>query len=79
MTAPENPTLSIVTINRNNADGLAKTLDSVQAQTFRDYEHILIDGGSTDESVKVIRARANQFSYWVSEPDTGIYTNQSIK
>ena len=47
--------LSIVTINRNNAEGLRKTLASVAAQTYRDIEHIIIDGGSTDGSVDVIK------------------------
>ena len=47
--------LSIVTINYNNADGLRKTLASVAAQTYRDIEHIIIDGGSMDESVEVIK------------------------
>ena len=51
--------LSIITITYNNADGLRKTLASVAAQTFRDYEHIIVDGGSTDESVDIIRQYAD--------------------
>ena len=47
--------LSIITINRNNAKGLQKTLASVKAQTSTDFEHIIIDGASTDDSVNVIR------------------------
>lgn len=47
--------LSIITINYNNAEGLRKTLASVAAQTYRDIEHIIIDGGSTDGSVYIIR------------------------
>lgn len=47
--------LSIVTINYNNAEGLRKTLASVAAQTYRDIEHIIIDGGSTDGSMDVIK------------------------
>ena len=47
--------LSIITINYNNAEGLRKTLASVASQTFRDFEHIIVDGGSTDESVEIIR------------------------
>ena len=68
------PRLSIVTVNRDNAAGLAKTLDSVRTQTFRDFEHIVIDGDSTDGSVDEIRARADGLAYWVSEPDAGIYS-----
>ena len=47
--------LSIITINYNNAEGLRKTLASVASQTFRDFEHIIVDGGSTDDSVEIIR------------------------
>ena len=47
--------LSIITINYNNAEGLRKTLASVASQTFRDFEHIIVDGGSTDGSVEIIR------------------------
>ena len=52
--------LSIITINYNNAEGLRKTLDSVASQTFRDFEHIIVDGGSTDESVEIIRNYADE-------------------
>ena len=51
--------LSIITINYNNAEGLRKTLASVASQTFRDFEHIIVDGGSTDGSVEIIREYAN--------------------
>lgn len=51
--------LSIITINYNNAEGLRKTLASVASQTFRDFEHIIVDGGSTDGSVEVIEAYAS--------------------
>ena len=51
--------LSIITINYNNAEGLRKTLASVASQTFRDFEHIIVDGGSTDESVAIIEAYAS--------------------
>ena len=51
--------LSIITINYNNAEGLRKTLASVASQTFRDFEHIIVDGGSTDDSVDIIRQYAD--------------------
>lgn len=73
MNAPSTPRVSIITVNFNNEAGLLKTLDSVQAQTFRDWEHIVIDGGSTDGSIEAIRAREEGISHWVSEPDTGIF------
>ena len=50
--------LSIITINYNNAEGLRKTLASIATQTFRDFEHIIVDGGSTDGSVEIIRQYA---------------------
>lgn len=68
--------LSIITINRNNAAGLEKTLKSVATQTCKDFEHIIIDGASTDGSAEIICEYAQQASYsvkWVSEPDKGIY------
>ena len=65
--------LSIITINLNHAAGLKKTVKSVIGQTFRDYEFIVIDGGSTDGSLDVIRSHADRVTHWVSEPDTGIY------
>ena len=52
--------LSIITINYNNAEGLKKTLASVAAQTYPNIEHIIVDGGSTDGSVDVIREYAEQ-------------------
>lgn len=65
--------LSIITINYNNRNGLRKTIESVVNQTWRDFEYIIIDGGSTDGSVEVIKEFADHIDYWVSEPDKGIY------
>ena len=65
--------LSIITINFNNADGLAKTMQSVIAQTYKNIEYIVIDGGSTDGSKTLIEGHAAPIAEWVSEPDRGIY------
>ena len=65
--------LSIITINYNNRDGLQKTIDSVITQTWKDYEWIVIDGGSTDGSKELIDKYQKHFSYWCSEPDNGVY------
>ena len=72
---------SIITINYNNADGLRRTIESVVSQTFDDYEYVIIDGGSTDGSVDVIKEYENKISYWVSEKDGGIYNamNKGVK
>lgn len=65
--------LSIITINRNNANGLRRTIESVLNQTFSDFEYIVIDGASTDDSVAVIKEFESKIYQWVSEPDGGIY------
>lgn len=65
--------LSIITINYNNHDGLQKTIDSVVSQTFKDFEWVVIDGGSTDGSRELIEQFADRIAYWVSEPDRGVY------
>ena len=65
--------LSIITINYNNKAGLQKTIDSVVSQTWRDFEWIIIDGGSTDGSKELIEQYQQHFAYWCSEPDKGVY------
>lgn len=67
--------LSIITINLNNAGGLERTLQSVATQSFREFEYIIVDGESTDNSVEIIKEHEMEFVHlkWVSEPDTGIY------
>lgn len=64
---------SIITINYNNRDGLETTINSVLGQSYKDFEYIIIDGGSTDGSVEVIKRYESQIDYWVSEPDKGVY------
>jgi glycosyltransferase involved in cell wall biosynthesis len=68
--------LSIITINYNNFEGLKKTINSVLSQTSSNFEYIIIDGGSIDQSKTLIEQSAKQdkrITYWVSEPDMGIY------
>lgn len=64
---------SIITVNYNNREGLQKTIDSVICQTYKDYEFIVIDGGSTDGSVDILKRYDRNITYWVSEKDNGIY------
>lgn len=66
--------LSVITINKNNASGLQKTIESVINQTFKDFEYIVIDGASDDDSVEIIKEYSDRISFWVSEPDAGIYS-----
>lgn len=65
--------LSIITINYNNREGLIRTLNSVKNQSFTDFEWIIIDGGSTDGSLDIIKENESLVAYWVSEPDKGVY------
>ncbi len=64
---------SVITINYNHIDGLKRTIKSVISQTNTNYEYIIIDGGSTDGSVDVIKEHENQVVFWVSEKDNGVY------
>ena len=68
---------SIITVNYNNREGLRATIESVVSQTFHDYEFIVIDGGSTDGSVDVLKEYNEKITYWVSEPDKGIYNGMN--
>jgi len=70
------PKLSIITVNFNDKAGLVDTAESVIAQTWTDYEWIIIDGGSTDGSVDVIKEytdKTDKLVYWCSEKDGGVY------
>ena len=67
------PLISVVIAVYNGKATLQQCLDSVTQQTYVRIELILIDGGSKDGTVDLIRANAQQISYWISEPDRGIY------
>ena len=74
-------TLSIITINYNNRDGLRKTIESVIAQSCKDFEFIIIDGASTDGGVDVLKEYDRHIDYWSSTPDNGVYNamNKGVK
>jgi glycosyltransferase involved in cell wall biosynthesis len=66
--------ISIVTVVKDDASHLEETiLNVIEKKVTADIDYIVIDGGSTDGTVEVIRKYADQISYWVSEPDNGIY------
>ena len=75
------PLCSIITVNFNNADELEKTIKSVANQNYKNFEFIIIDGGSTDNSLNVIKKYQHLITTWVSEDDEGIYDamNKGIK
>ena len=64
---------SIITINYNDKEGLSRTIKSVINQTSKNFEYIVIDGGSTDGSVDIIKQNIDYINYWVSEKDKGVY------
>lgn len=64
---------SIITINYNNKVGLLKTITSVIGQSYKDFEYIIIDGGSQDGSIDIIKQYADYITYWITEPDKGVF------
>ena len=64
---------SVITINYNNREGLRNTIKSVVGQTYKDFEYIVIDGGSIDGSKELLEENASSVTYWISEKDNGIY------
>lgn len=67
------PKISIVTITYNRLTDLQATFNSVVNQTFREYEYIIVDGGSSDGTANFLKEKQDLLTRWVSEPDGGIY------
>ena len=67
------PLFSIITVVLNGEKNLEQTIKSVINQKIKDFEYIVIDGGSTDNTIKIIKKYSKQITYWVSEKDQGIY------
>lgn len=65
--------ISIITINYNDKKGLSETIESVLNQTCKDFEFIVIDGGSTDGSEDLIKKNSSNIDYWISEKDKGVF------
>ena len=67
------PIFSIITVSYNEVASIRQTLDSIVNQTFKDFELIVVDGGSTDGTKEIIAQYNGLISWWCSEPDKGIY------
>src|SRR5690554_3588706 len=65
--------LSIITVTYNADNTLERTIKSVQEQTYPFVEHVIVDGNSTDKTVRVIQKYDNEKLVWISEPDEGLY------
>ncbi|MCG6144907.1 glycosyltransferase family 2 protein [Leptospira bandrabouensis] len=68
---------TIITINKNNFDGLIKTIDSIRNQTYKNFQLVVVDGGSTDGSYDFIKSQLNSINCIIHEPDSGIYDAQN--
>lgn len=69
----EKPLISIITVVFNGAKTLEQTIQSVINQSYKNIEYILIDGGSTDGTLDIIKSYQSKISFWLSEPDKGLY------
>ena len=67
------PVFSIITVTYNAERWLERTILSVLSQSYTNVEYLIIDGGSKDRTVEIIRQYASGLAYWVSEPDKGLY------
>ena len=68
-----NKKISIITVSYNAVKTIEKTIKSVISQTYSNIEYIVVDGGSTDGTIEIIKRYEDKIAYWVSEPDKGIY------
>lgn len=67
------PLISIITVVYNGEKYLQQTIDSVFNQTYKNIEYLIIDGGSTDNTLNIIQNNKDKISNWISEPDNGLY------
>jgi glycosyltransferase involved in cell wall biosynthesis len=69
----ENPKVSIITVVKNGAETIEETIRSVLGQTYPHIEYLVIDGGSTDRTIEIVKRYEGRISYWASEQDEGLY------
>ena len=77
----KNHKISIITVTKNSENFLEECILSLDKQSYRNYEHIIIDGCSTDNTINIIKKYKDKITYWVSEKDEGLYDamNKGIK
>ena len=77
----KNLKISVITVTKNSEKFLEENINSLKNQTYKNFEHIIIDGNSTDRTVEIIKKNKDTIDYWVSEPDEGLYDamNKGIK
>ena len=75
------PLITIITVVYNNVSHLQKTLNSIYKQNYKNYELIVIDGGSKDGTLNIIKKNSSKINFWISEKDKGIYDafNKGLK
>jgi len=75
------PKISVITVVRNNKKDIEKNILSVLNQTYKNFEHIIIDGNSSDGTVQIIKKYEKKIHYWVSQKDKGLYDamNKAIR
>ena len=73
--------ISIITVSFNSAETIKETIESILIQDYNNIEYIIIDGGSSDETIDIVKSYSEKISYFISEKDNGIYDamNKGIK
>ena len=70
---PGKPLITVITVVLNNEKYLEESIKSLHQQNYDNYEHIIVDGGSTDKTIEIIKKYESKIDYWCSGPDQGIY------
>lgn len=66
------PKISVITAVLNNPSGLFKTIQGINNQTYKNIEYIVVDGGSEQDTIDILKNNQNTITHWISEPDKGI-------
>src|SRR6185503_6218660 len=74
MMSAEDPLISVIVAVKNCVETIDACLDSFRLQAYSYKELIVIDGASSDSTVEILKRRSSELSYWISEPDAGIYS-----